>query len=107
MKKIKAREEAEIYVKELIESFLLEKKSDGRSYKTIESFSVIVFSSSSSSGKPILADSPTLQYGSSKTPKGCAKKLHLFTYTNAVDLGDTAWAYNNDKKGVSHHGPTA
>ena len=26
--------------------------------------------------------------------------MHLFTYTNAVDLGDTAWAFNNDKKGV-------
>ena len=24
----------------------------------------------------------------------------MFTYTNAVDLGDTAWAFNNDKKGV-------
>lgn len=33
-------------------------------------------------------------------PKSCSKKLHLFTYSNAVDLGDTAWAYNNDKKGV-------
>ena len=51
-------------------------------------------------GDPILADSLTLQYGSSKTPKGCTKPLHLFTYTNAVDLGDTAWAFNNDKKGV-------
>ena len=51
-------------------------------------------------GDPILADSLTLQYGSSKAPKGCTKGLHLFTYTNAVDLGDTAWAFNNDKKGV-------
>ena len=51
-------------------------------------------------GDPVLADSLTLQYGSSKTPKGCTKPLHLFTYTNAVDLGDTAWAFNNDKKGV-------
>ena len=51
-------------------------------------------------GDPILADSLTLKYGSSKTPKGCTKPLHLFTYTNAVDLGDTAWAFNNDKKGV-------
>ena len=51
-------------------------------------------------GDPILADSLTLQYGSKEVPKGCSKKLHLFTYTNAVDLGDTAWAYNNGKKGV-------
>ena len=33
-------------------------------------------------------------------PKGCTKGLHLFTYTNTLDLGDTAWAFNNDKKGV-------
>ena len=51
-------------------------------------------------GYPILADSLTLQYGSGSTPKGCTKPLHLFTYTNAADLGDTAWAYNNKKKGV-------
>ena len=55
---------------------------------------------SSNKGNPILADSLTLQYGSKDMPKGCSKKLHLFTYANAVDLGDTAWAYNNDKKGV-------
>ena len=51
-------------------------------------------------GDPILADSLKLQYGKKDLPKGCKKALHLFTYTNAVDLGDTAWAYNNDKKGV-------
>ena len=51
-------------------------------------------------GDPILADSLTLQYGSKSMPKGCSKGLHLFTYTNTVDLGDTAWAYNNGKKGV-------
>ena len=55
---------------------------------------------SENKGNPILADSLTLQYGSKEVPKGCSQKLHLFTYTNAVDLGDTAWAYNNDKKGV-------
>ena len=55
---------------------------------------------SESKGNPILADSLKLQYGSDKTPESCTKNLHLFTYTNAVDLGDTAWAYNNDKKGV-------
>ena len=55
---------------------------------------------SSNKGDPILADSLTLQYGSKDMPKGCSKKLHLFTYTNAVDLGDTAWAFNNGKKGV-------
>ena len=51
-------------------------------------------------GDPILADSLTLQYGKKTVPDHCSQKLHLFTYTNAVDLGDTAWAYNNDKKGV-------
>ncbi|MBQ6354508.1 MAG: hypothetical protein IJJ07_06160 [Lachnospiraceae bacterium] len=51
-------------------------------------------------GDPILADSLTLQYGSDKMPKDSTRGLHLFTYTNAVDLGDTAWAFNNDKKGV-------
>ncbi len=55
---------------------------------------------SKNKGYPVLADSLTLQYGSSKTPKGCTKGLHLFEYTNTVDLGDTAWAFNNDKKGV-------
>ena len=55
---------------------------------------------SSTMGDPLLADSLTLQYGSSKTPKGCTKGLHLFTYTNTLDLGDTAWAFNNAKKGV-------
>ncbi|MBQ6354507.1 MAG: hypothetical protein IJJ07_06155 [Lachnospiraceae bacterium] len=55
---------------------------------------------SSNKGDPLLADSLTLQYGSSKTPKGCTKGLHLFTYTNTLDLGDTAWAFNNAKKGV-------
>ena len=55
---------------------------------------------SENKGNPILADSLKLQYGSSKKPEGCTKALHLFTYTSAVDLGDTAWAYNNGKKGV-------
>ena len=51
-------------------------------------------------GAPILADSLTLKYGSSKAPSNCKNKLHFFTMTNAVDLGDTAYSYNNDKKGV-------
>ena len=51
-------------------------------------------------GDPILADSLTLQYGSKDMPEGCSNGLHLFTYTNAVDLGDTAWAFNNAKEGV-------
>ena len=51
-------------------------------------------------GDPILADSLTLQYGSDTQPKGTTKGLHLFTYTYAVDLGDEAWSFNNDKKGV-------
>ena len=55
---------------------------------------------SENKGYPILADSLTLQYGSGEMPAGCSQALHLFTYTNAQDLGDTAWAFNNDKKGV-------
>ena len=51
-------------------------------------------------GFPILADSLTLQYKSKQMPKGCTKPLHLFTYTNAMDLGDMAYAFNNDKGGV-------
>ncbi|MBR0152280.1 MAG: hypothetical protein IJM26_00725 [Lachnospiraceae bacterium] len=51
-------------------------------------------------GNPILADSLTLQYGSSELPAGCTEKLHFFCYTNAVDLGDMAYSYNNDKNGV-------
>ena len=51
-------------------------------------------------GAPILADSLTIQYGKKDMPSGCSKKLHLFTYTNAVDLGDTAWSFNNKKHGV-------
>ena len=51
-------------------------------------------------GGPILADSLTLQYGSSELPKDCTKKLHFFTMTNAVDLGDMAYSFNNDKGGV-------
>ena len=56
---------------------------------------------SENKGKPILADSLTLKYGKdSSMPKGCTQALHLFTYENAVDLGDTAWAFNNKKDGV-------
>ena len=55
---------------------------------------------SKNKGYPILADSLTVQYGSSSMPKNCRKPLHLFTYSNPVDLGDTAWAYNNKKEGV-------
>ena len=51
-------------------------------------------------GNPILADSLTLQYGSGELPKNCTQKLHFFTLTNAVDLGDTAYSYNNNKNGV-------
>ena len=56
---------------------------------------------SSDKGYPLLADTLTLKYGKDMTmPEGCTKGLHLFTYTSTVDLGDTAWAFNNDKKGV-------
>ena len=52
-------------------------------------------------GDPILADTLTLKYGKNKDlPERCTRGLHLFTYSNAVDLGDTAWAYNNGRKGV-------
>ena len=55
---------------------------------------------SSRKGSPILADSLTLQYGSGNMPEGTTKALHMFTYENAADLGDTAYSYNNDKNGV-------
>ncbi len=56
---------------------------------------------SANKGKPILADTLTLLYGKGvHKPKNCSKALHLFTYDNAVDLGDTAWAFNNKKGGV-------
>ena len=51
-------------------------------------------------GYPVLADSLTLQYGSKDMPKGCSKALHMFTFENAADLGDTAYSYNNKKNGV-------
>ena len=51
-------------------------------------------------GNPILADSLKLQYGNKEMPKGCTVGLHFFTMTNAVDLGDEAYSYNNDKHGV-------
>ncbi len=49
-----------------------------------------------------MADSLQVRYGTAgkNIPKGCSKALHLFTYTNAVDLGDMAWAYNNINEGV-------
>ncbi len=50
-------------------------------------------------GDPILADSLKVQYGKN-APEGYKTGLHLFTYTNVVDLGDTAWSYNNKKGGV-------
>ena len=55
---------------------------------------------SENKGHPILADSLTLQYGSKDMPEGCTQNLHFFMYTSPIDLGDTAYAYNNDKKGV-------
>ncbi len=55
---------------------------------------------SENKGYPILADTLKVQYGSKDMPKGCTKGLHLFTYTNVLDLGDTAWAFNNKKGGV-------
>lgn len=60
----------------------------------------VYYVKSESKGYPILADSLKLSYGSSEMPKGCTKALHLFEYTNAMDLGDTAYAYSNEKNGV-------
>ncbi|MBR2087306.1 MAG: hypothetical protein IJ906_09265, partial [Oscillospiraceae bacterium] len=51
-------------------------------------------------GAPILADSLKLQYGSDAVPAGCTVPLHFFTYTHAADLGDLAYAFNNNKYGV-------
>ncbi len=51
-------------------------------------------------GDPILADSLQVKYGSEKMPAGCTKNLHFFTYTYAIDLGDTAYSYSNDEGGV-------
>ncbi len=55
---------------------------------------------SKNKGNPILADSLTLQYGSDTMPTGCTIGLHFFTYTYAMDLGDTAYSFNNKKDGV-------
>lgn len=51
-------------------------------------------------GDPILADSLKVQYGSDEMPKGATNALHLFTYTYAADLGDTAYSYNNKQNGI-------
>lgn len=51
-------------------------------------------------GDPILADSLAVQYGSDAMPKDHNKALHFFTYTYAMDLGDTAYSYNNKQKGI-------
>ena len=56
---------------------------------------------SADKGDPILADTLTLKYGKNKDlPEGCTTGAHLFTYKNVLDLGDTAWAYNNKKNGI-------
>ena len=55
---------------------------------------------SSAKGNPILANSLKLQTGSNDVPSGCTAPLHFFTYTHAANLGDEAYAYDNDKNGV-------
>ena len=55
---------------------------------------------SSAKGNPILADSLKLQTGSDAMPSGCTAPLHFFTYTYAADLGDEAYAYDNNMNGV-------
>ena len=51
-------------------------------------------------GNPINADSLKLQYGSNVMPEGCTNNLHFFCYTYAADLGDEAFAFNNDMEGI-------
>ncbi len=55
---------------------------------------------SKNKGNPILADSLTIQYGSDTMPKGCTIGLHFFTYNYAMDLGDMAYSFANNKHGV-------
>ena len=49
---------------------------------------------------PILASSLKLQTGTDAMPAGCTKGLHFFTYDYAMDIGDMAYAYNNDMNGI-------
>ena len=51
-------------------------------------------------GDPILADTLTLQYGSDAAPKNATKALHFFCYDYPVDLGDTAYSFNNKQNGI-------
>lgn len=51
-------------------------------------------------GNPVLADSLKLQYGSNSMPDGTSKALHMFGFMNPCDIADTAYAYNNAKKGI-------
>ena len=51
-------------------------------------------------GSPILADSLLLQTGSSDMPAKCDTALRFFNYDFAVNLGDDAYAYHNEKNGV-------
>ena len=55
---------------------------------------------SSAKGDPILADSLTVQTGSSTMPATCTKGLHYFTYDFAMDIADEAYAYNNKEGGI-------
>lgn len=50
-------------------------------------------------GDPIFADSLKVTYGEG-APNGYTESLHFFCYTHAMNLGDTAFAFNNDKNGV-------
>ena len=47
-----------------------------------------------------MADSLTYQTGSDTMPAGCTKGLHFFCYDYALDIGDMAYAYNNDEDGI-------
>ncbi len=51
-------------------------------------------------GDPILADSLTVQFGSSKMPSGCTQNLHFFTKTFAIDLADMAYCFNDNEGSI-------
>ncbi len=55
---------------------------------------------SKTKGDPILADSLILQYDNKNMPSGCTQNLHLFCFTFAADLADTAYCYNRDEGGL-------
>ena len=51
-------------------------------------------------GDPILADSIVVQYGSKTAPESNMGTLHMFNFTNSVDVGSEAYNLRNDKEGI-------